>query len=335
MANNTTSALEADGLVKTYSTGRGKPPVRALDGLSFTAETGTVFGLLGPNGAGKSTTIKILSTLAKADAGRAIVAGIDVTRHPADVRRAIGFVAQKPVSDPVDTGRENLVLAGRIQGLSARDARARATELLDRFSLGEAADRQVKTYSGGMARKLDVAIGLMNRPQVLFLDEPTTGLDPEARAELWAEIERMTQLENMTVLLTTHYLEEADRLASRLAIVDHGTVVAGGTPEELKNGLRGDAIIIELAPDSDPAHALAALARVEALREIGADGRTIRARADLGAATLPQALAALEMAALVVASATVARPSLDDVYLRHTGRTLSKAQENYALENAS
>ena len=335
MAINTASALEVDGLIKSYSGGRGKPPVRALDGLSFAAEAGTVFGLLGPNGAGKSTTIKILSTLAKADAGRAMVAGIDVARHPADVRRAIGFVAQKPVSDPVDTGRENLVLAGRIHGLSARDARARAADLLHRFGLEEASDRQVKTYSGGMARKLDVAIGLMNRPQVLFLDEPTTGLDPEARAELWAEIERMTKLENMTVLLTTHYLEEADRLASRLAIVDHGTVVAGGTPEELKNDLRGDAVIIELAPDSDPSRALAALARVEALREIGADGRTIRARADLGAATLPQALAALEMAALVVASATVARPSLDDVYLRHTGRTLSKAQENYALENAS
>lgn len=335
MASNTTAALEADGLVKTYSTGRGKPPARALDGLSFAADAGTVFGLLGPNGAGKSTTIKILSTLAKADAGRATVAGIDVARHPADVRKAIGFVAQKPVSDPVDTGRENLVLAGRIQGLSARNARTRAAELLDRFGLDEASDRQVKTYSGGMARKLDVAIGLMNRPQVLFLDEPTTGLDPEARAELWAEIERMTKLENLTVLLTTHYLEEADRLASRLAIVDHGTVVAGGTPEELKNGLRGDAVIIELAPDSDPSQALAALARVEALREIGADGRTIRARADLGAATLPHALAALESAALVVASATVARPSLDDVYLRHTGRTLSRAQENYALENAS
>ncbi len=335
MAINTTPALEADGLVKTYSTGRGKPLIRALDGLSFAADTGTVFGLLGPNGAGKSTTIKILSTLAKADAGRATVAGIDVGRHPARVRKAIGFVAQKPVSDPVDTGTENLVLAGRLQGLSARDARARAAELLDRFGLGDAADRQVKTYSGGMARKLDVAIGLMNRPQVLFLDEPTTGLDPEARAELWAEIEKMTRIENMTVLLTTHYLEEADRLAARLAIVDHGTVVAQGTPEELKNGLRGDAVIIELAPDSDPAYALAALANVEALREIGADGRTIRARADLGAATLPQALAALELAALPVASATVARPSLDDVYLRHTGRTLSKAQENHTLENAS
>ncbi|WP_223693907.1 ABC transporter ATP-binding protein [Leifsonia poae] len=333
------SALIAENLVKTYKAGRGKTPVRALDGLSFAAESGTVFGLLGPNGAGKSTTIKILSTLARADSGTARVAGIDVRRHPGRVRRAIGFVAQKSVADPMDTGVENLVLAGRLQGLTAREAHARAAELLDRFTLTEHAGRQVKTYSGGMARKLDVAIGLMHRPQVLFLDEPTTGLDPEARAELWAEIERMTRAEHMTVLLTTHYLEEADRLAKRLAIVDHGTVVAGGTPEELKNDLRGDAVIVELTSDGDPFAALAALQRVEALREVGGDGRTLRARADNGAATLPLALAALEAAAVTVASATVARPSLDDVYLRHTGRTLSKAQEraeqNLALENAS
>ncbi|MFF1571221.1 ATP-binding cassette domain-containing protein [Leifsonia sp. NPDC058292] len=329
------SALVAENLVKTYRTGRGKPPVRPLDGLSFSAETGTVFGLLGPNGAGKSTTIKILATLARADSGTGTVAGIDVTRHPARVRRAIGFVAQKSVADPMDTGVENLVLAGRLQGLSARDARARASELLDRFALTEQATRQVKTYSGGMARKLDVAIGLMHRPAVLFLDEPTTGLDPEARAELWAEIERMTAAENLTVLLTTHYLEEADRLAKRLAIVDHGTVVAGGTPEELKNDLRGDAVIVELTGDGDPFAALAALGRVDALREVGGDGRTLRARADNGAATLPLALAALEAAGVIVASATVARPSLDDVYLRRTGHTIGRAQENYELENAS
>ena len=335
MATEFPSALVADDLIKTYRTGRGKTPVRALDGLSFAAETGTVFGLLGPNGAGKSTTIKILSTLARADSGRAFVAGIDVTRHPARVRRSIGFVAQKSVADPMDTGFENLVLAGRLQGLTARDAHARASDLLDRFGLTEHAKRQVKSYSGGMARKLDVAIGLMHRPEVLFLDEPTTGLDPEARAELWAEIERMTRHENMTVLLTTHYLEEADRLAKRLAIVDHGTVVAGGTPEELKNDLRGDAVIVELTGDSDPFVALAALQRVDALHEVGGDDRTLRARADNGASTLPLALAALETAGVAVASATVARPSLDDVYLRHTGRTLTKAQENVALENAS
>jgi len=330
-------ALVADHLVKTYSGGRGKPSVRALDDLGFEVQAGTVFGLLGPNGAGKSTTMKILSTLARPDSGSAFVAGIDVARHPARVRRALGFVAQKPVSDPTDTGVENLVLAGRLQGMTGREATARGRELLDRFGLTDHARRQVKTYSGGMARKLDVAIGLMHRPQVLFLDEPTTGLDPEARTELWLELERMTTAENLTVLLTTHYLDEADRLADRLAIVDHGRVVAGGTPEELKNDLRGDAVIVELAGDADPFAGLTALQRVDALREVGGDGRTLRARADSGAATLPLALAALEAAGVAVASATVARPSLDDVYLRHTGRTFTRAQESaeFVLENAS
>ncbi|WP_025156015.1 ABC transporter ATP-binding protein [Leifsonia aquatica] len=337
MASSTGPALAADQLVKSYPGGRGAPPVRALDGLDFTVEPGTVFGLLGPNGAGKSTTMKVLSTLARADSGRAFVAGIDVARHPARVRRAIGFVAQKAVSDPMDTGLENLVLAGRLQGMSGRDARGRARELLERFGLTGHAGRQVKTYSGGMARKLDVALGLMHRPQVLFLDEPTTGLDPEARTELWLELERLAADERLTVLLTTHYLDEADRLADRLAIVDHGRVVAGGTPDELKSGLHGDTVIVEVAPDGDPFAALAALEAVAALRDIGGDGRTLRARADDGAATLPLALAALEAAAVAVASATVARPSLDDVYLRHTGRTFTRAQASaeHVLENAS
>ncbi|MFB2597275.1 ATP-binding cassette domain-containing protein [Herbiconiux sp. P17] len=327
MANTTGApALEASALTKTYRGGRGKPPVAALDGLSFEASEGTVFGLLGPNGAGKSTTVKILSTLSRADSGRAFVAGIDVAARPDRVRRTIGFVAQKQVSDPMDTGRENLVLAGRLQGMTGNDAKARARELLQRFSLEEAGDRLVKTYSGGMARKLDVAIGLMNRPAVLFLDEPTTGLDPEARAEMWAEIERMSAEERMTVLLTTHYLEEADRLASRLAIVDHGRVVASGSPEELKNELRGDAVVIELRAESDAPAALAAIARLDVLREIAASGTVLRARADAGATALPLALALLDDAGIRVASATVARPSLDDVYLSHTGRTFARAQ---------
>ncbi|MCU1558654.1 MAG: transporter [Microbacteriaceae bacterium] len=336
MAQTTTGpALEAGQLIKTYPGGRGKKPIRALDGLSFTAETGTVFGLLGPNGAGKSTTVKILATLARADSGSATVAGIDVARHPDRARRAIGFVAQKQVSDPMDTGRENLVLAGQLQGMRTGDAKIRAVELLERFSLTEAANRLVKTYSGGMARKLDVAIGLMHRPSVLFLDEPTTGLDPEARAEMWAEIERMARLEQMTVLLTTHYLDEADRLASSLAIVDHGRVVAHGTPEELKNQLRGDAVIIELSTETDVAAAQRAVSRVESLREIGMDGHTLRARADIATVALPLALAALEDASLRVLSATVARPSLDDVYLRHTGRTFARAQENTELQGSN
>jgi ABC-2 type transport system ATP-binding protein len=309
--------------------------VRALDGLSFTAEAGTIFGLLGPNGAGKSTTAKILSTLSRADSGTALVAGIDVARHPDRVRRTIGFVAQKPVSDPTATGRENLVLAGRLQGMPASQARVRASDLLDRFSLTDAGDRLVKTYSGGMARKLDVAIGLMHRPQVLFLDEPTTGLDPEARSEMWAELEAMARIEQMTVLLTTHYLDEADRLAGRLAIVDHGRVVAHGTPNELKDGLRGDAVIVELAPEARTESALSAMTNVAGLRELTVDGRTVRARADAGGSALPRVLAALEDAGLPVASATVARPSLDDVYLQHTGRTFAAGQKSPILSSDS
>nr|WP_284255618.1 ATP-binding cassette domain-containing protein [Pseudolysinimonas kribbensis] len=318
--------LRADGLRKTYPAGRGAPRLVALDGLTFEVEAGTIFALLGPNGAGKSTTVKILTTLSQAEAGTAEVAGIDVRRHPERVRRAVGFVAQKPVADPMDTGRENLVLAGRLQGMPGPAARERAAELLDRFSLAPAADRLVKSYSGGMARKLDVAIGLMHRPQVLFLDEPTTGLDPEARADMWAELEAMARVEQMTVLLTTHYLEEADRLAARLAIVDHGRVVAEGTPDELKNGLRGDAVVLELAPQLDAGgidDAVRLVSALPGLAEVVADGRVLRSRTESGAAALPRVLAALEEAGIAVASATVARPSLDDVYLRHTGRSLT------------
>lgn len=328
-------ALAAVDLVKTYPRGRGATPLRALDGLTFEAEAGTVFGLLGPNGAGKSTTVKILSTLSRADSGDAFVAGIDVRRHPERARSAIGFVAQKQVSDPMDTGLENLVLAGQLHGMRTAAAKRRAGELLDRFALTAAATRQVKTYSGGMARKLDVAIGLMHRPDVLFLDEPTTGLDPEARTEMWAEIARMSREERMTVLLTTHYLEEADRLATRLAIVDGGRVVADGTPERLKSELRGDAVVIEVHEARDIPAVLAAVGRIGALRDVVADGRTVRARADEGGAALPVALGALDAAGLAVASATVSRPSLDDVYLAHTGRSFASAQARSAQERSA
>jgi ABC-2 type transport system ATP-binding protein len=322
--------ISARDLRKSYPAGRQTPRIQALDGLSIEVEAGTIFGLLGPNGAGKSTTVKILSTLSRAESGTAEVAGIDVARHPERVRRVIGFVAQKSVADPMDTGRENLVLAGRLQGMRGRDARARAAELLTRFSLSDAADRLVKTYSGGMARKLDVAIGLMNRPQVLFLDEPTTGLDPEARSEMWSELEAMAKVERMTVLLTTHYLEEADRLASRLAIVDHGRVVVTGSPEQLKDALHGDAVIVELASGEDAAQGLLLLERLQGLDEVLVDGRVLRSRAASGAGALPQVLAALDEARLPVASATVARPSLDDVYLRHTGHSYAAASSEGA-----
>ncbi len=302
-------AIEADGLVKRYG------EVQALDGVDLHVEAGTVCGLLGPNGAGKSTTVRILTTLSRPDSGTARVAGHDVLTQPVAVRRAIGVVGQKHGSDSEATGRENLVLQGELYGIS--DVKARAGEMLERFGLADAADRQVKTYSGGMERRLDVALGLIHRPQVLFLDEPTTGLDPEARAELWTEIERLAREERMTILLTTHYLEEADRLASQLAIVDRGRIVARGTPDELKAELQGDTVQVELTePDGAAATALERLGLSEVLLE----GRTLHARAANGAAAIPAVLAALEANGVRAASVTLARPSLDDVYLRHAGR---------------
>jgi ABC-2 type transport system ATP-binding protein len=313
------SAIEANELVKTYP-----GDVTALDALSFSVDEGTVFGLLGPNGAGKSTTVKILTTLSRPDSGTASVAGYGVLDDPASVREAIGVVAQKSGADVQATGRENLRLQGQVHGMGGRELERRIDALLEQFNLADAADRLVRTYSGGMQRRLDVALALVHGPRVLFLDEPTTGLDPEVRAEMWEEIGRLTGA-GLTVLLTTHYLEEADRLASRLAIVDLGKVVAKGTPDELKRELRGDAIHVELEGATDGAVANA-LERIEAIREVVVNGRALHARADDGARAVPAVLAALEGIDVPVASATVARPSLDDVYLRYTGRTFSAAE---------
>lgn len=314
------NAIEARGLAKTYP-----GDVRALRGVGLHVEPGTVFGLLGPNGAGKSTTVKILTTLSRPDAGEAFVGGLDVVRQPGKVRRIIGAVGQKSGVDMAATGAENLVLQGRVYGMSGREAKRRATELLERVGLADAEDRVVKTYSGGMQRKLDVAIGLVHKPQVLFLDEPTTGLDPEARADMWDEIARLTRVDGLTILLTTHYLEEADRLARRLAIIDRGKVVAEGEPDRLKGELHGDAIQVELQERPMNGEARRAVERVGGVRDIAVDGRQLRARADSGATAVPAVLAALEASGVAVASVTVSRPSLDDVYLRYAGRAFTDA----------
>jgi ABC-2 type transport system ATP-binding protein len=320
-----TLAIEARDLVKTYPKG-----IQALDGLSFAVPAGTVFALLGPNGAGKSTTVKILTTLAQAGSGTAMVAGLDVQARPARVRHLIGVVAQLSGADPVATGRENVMLSGRIQGLRGRELARRADELLGRFGLADAAGRRARTYSGGMRRRLDVAMGLVNRPQVLFLDEPTAGLDPESRSAMWTEIGRLAAAEGLSILLTTHYLEEADQLASRLAIVDRGRVVVAGTPDELKGELHGDAVHLELASDTAGDHALAALAQVPGVREPRVEGTSLSARADEGATALPGVIAALRGAGVTVLAATVARPSLDDVYLRYSGRRFTDADQSPA-----
>ncbi|MFC7259569.1 ATP-binding cassette domain-containing protein [Streptomyces lutosisoli] len=324
MSSTRAPAVAARQLIKTYP-----GDVTALNGMDVTVETGTVFGLLGPNGAGKSTTVKILTTLARPDSGTATVAGHDVLRHPDRVRRAIGVVAQSSGADPVATGRENLQLQGRLYGLKGADLGRRVDELLRRFKLADAAGRQVKGYSGGMRRRLDVALGLVHRPEVLFLDEPTTGLDPEARTAMWDEIARLAGDEGLTILLTTHYLEEADRLAERIAIVDRGRVVVEGTPDALKGELRGDAVHLELRDAVGEAGRTllnGTLTRLPGVHEALIEGRRISVRADDGAAAVPALLGALERAGVSVAAATVARPSLDDVYLRYAGRRYSEAE---------
>ncbi|MFE6977329.1 ATP-binding cassette domain-containing protein [Streptomyces sp. NPDC057682] len=313
-------AVEARQLIKTYP-----GDVTALNGMDLTVSPGTVFGLLGPNGAGKSTTVKILTTLARPDSGTASVAGHDVLTHPDRVRRSIGVVAQKSGADPVATGRENLLLQGRLYGMRGTAVQRRADEQLERFDLADAGKRLVKGYSGGMQRRLDVAIGLVHRPEVLFLDEPTTGLDPEARTAMWDEISRLAGEEGLTIVLTTHYLEEADRLAERVAIVDRGRVVVEGTPDALKGELRGDAVHLELRAAHVPDGTTAVLDGLPGVHEVLADGRRVSVRAEDGAAAVPVLLAALERAGTGVASATVARPSLDDVYLRYAGRRFAEA----------
>jgi|GEM_PF-313145 len=323
-------AIDARELVKTYrGRRRGDPPVEAVRGLSLQVPPGTIFGLLGPNGAGKSTTVRMLATLSRPDSGSAIVAGHDLLRRPWDVRRSIGIVPQKTGADLDATGRENLLLQGRLYGLGGAALARRADDLLDRFDLAEAGGRLARTYSGGMLRRLDVAIGLVQRPTVLFLDEPTTGLDPQARAVMWSEIAALTA-DGLTILLTTHYLEEADRLASRVAIVEGGRVVVEGSPNELKSELRGDAVDVDLAaePTEDQAEKLRArLAALPGVVEVAFDGRVVRTRVDEGAASLRAIFAAVDGAGLVAAAATVARPSLDDVYLRHVGHRLGRREE--------
>jgi ABC-2 type transport system ATP-binding protein len=293
--------------------------VQALDGVSFAVQEGEVFGLLGPNGAGKSTTVRSLVTLTTPDSGSASVAGHDVLREQNAVRRLIGYVPQDSGVDELGTGRENLMLQGRVQGMSGKDLRARTKTLLELVGISEAADRIVKTYSGGMRRRLDIALGLVHRPRVLFLDEPTTGLDPEARVVMWEEVSRLAQAESLTILLTTHYLEEADQLADRLAIVSQGKVVVEGTPVALKAGLRGDAVHVEVE-NAAVAEAQRVLAAVGAAPEQVLEGRTIVSRVENGGRALPGIISALDTAGIPVASVSLSRPSLDDVYLHFTGR---------------
>ncbi len=319
--SKTTDVVEVEGLRKTY-----KPKVRALDGLSLSVAPGSVFALLGPNGAGKTTTVRILTTLSRPDSGRAAVAGINVLARPGRVRSVIGVVGQHTGAVGQLTGFENLALQGKICGMRGQQLRRRAAELLEQFGLAEAGGRPARTYSGGMRRRLDVSTALVHHPAVLFLDEPTTGLDPEGRAELWAVLTGMAADAGTTILVTTHYLEEADQFAARIAIMDRGRVVAEGTADQLKAGLQGDSVVLEFDDAARMALARQALARVPQVREVTAEGAVVRARVADGPRALPAVLAGLEADSVPVLSVTVARPSLDDVYLRHAGRSFRHAE---------
>ncbi len=338
-ANSSTGdAIVATDLVKTYA-GRGrKAEVRALDGLSLTVPAGRVFGLLGPNGAGKSTTTKILTTLSTPTAGTAQVAGRDVLRESDAVRAAIGYVSQGASTDPVLTAGENLEIAGRMRGMNATDARTRATRLLDEFGLAEASRRRVGTFSGGMRRRLDVAVALVHRPRVLFLDEPTTGLDPEARAAMWAEIRRLSAEEALTVVLTTHYMEEADRLADEILLVNRGRAVVQGTPEQLKAALHGDSVRVSLI-EPEPDAVRAAVAGIPGLTDLvieasGVDG-ILAARTEDATSAVGAVIGALDAAGIRFGQVSASHPTLDDVYLHFVGHTFGDTSTGSGTGNAA
>jgi ABC-2 type transport system ATP-binding protein len=316
-------AVRTSGLRKTF---RAKnKSVEAVSGIDLTVAAGQIFGFLGPNGAGKTTTLRILTTLLPADAGEAFVAGADVRRNAAQVRRRIGYVGQLGGADASATGRENLLLQGRLYGMTATATATRTDELIEAFDLGAFADRVARSYSGGQRRRLEVALGIMHRPQVLFLDEPTTGLDPQNRANLWDQL-RLLREGGTTVFLTTHYLDEADQLSDRLAIVDHGRVIAEGAPGELKQRYSGDTIAItpSLPPESLPGLE-EDLADGPFVRSARISGGSIRLSVTDTTRAMAAAFSLLADRGIGVRSAALAQPSLDDVFLHETGRSLRDA----------
>jgi len=295
--------------------------VKAVDGLNLSVPAGEVFGFLGPNGAGKTTTLRILTTLIVADSGRAVVAGHDVREDPGAVRRSIGYVSQAGGSDRPATGRENLVLQGRLYGMPRAEAESRAAELIDLLDLSEFADRIVYTYSGGQRRRLDVALGIMHHPQVLFLDEPTTGLDPQNRANLWEQIAKL-KATGTTIFLTTHYLEEADVLSDYVAIMDHGIIVAEGTPGQLKRQVALDTIRITLANPAQDAGVITWLGAKPIVRSVAEENDCLRISVDDGEAALPLLMRMLDEKQVAVRGVTLSTATLDDVFLEKTGRSL-------------
>jgi ABC-2 type transport system ATP-binding protein len=314
-----TAMIATRELARTFKTRSGK--VEAVRGVDLRVNAGEIFGFLGPNGAGKTTTLRMLATLITPTAGEATVAGADLRREPQEVRRRIGYVPQGGSTDPAETGRGELVLQGRLYGMSRDAAQVRAAEVLRTLDLESAADRYTGTYSGGMRRRLDVGLGIVHQPAVLFLDEPTTGLDPQGRARMWDEIKALRE-RGTTVFLTTHYLEEADALCDRLAIIDQGRIVAEGTSNELKRAVAGD--VVTIGVEGSGARVLGIVEALPFVREASLDDETglVRLYVEHGEIALPQLLRLLDAAGLAPTSIALNKPSLDDVFLRQTGRSL-------------
>jgi ABC-2 type transport system ATP-binding protein len=312
--------IETHNLRRSFKSRRGA--VEAVAGVDLDVKKGEIFGFLGPNGAGKTTTLRMLSTLLPPTSGEATIAGFDLLREPSKVRYQIGYVSQEGSSAPEIPGQTELIIQGRLYGMSKTRAEERATELVNALELADCAERPTKTYSGGQKRRLDIGIGLMHLPQLLFLDEPTTGLDPQSRARMWVEVRKLRDT-GTTVFLTTHYLEEADALCDRIAIIDHGKIVALGTPDELKRQVAGDVVVVGTDDASD--RVLQLLEGQSFVREATAGDGVVRLYVDRGETAMPQILRVLDSEGIVLASLSLHRPSLDDVFLRQTGRSLRDA----------
>jgi len=324
---STDNGIAAEGLVRDFKGG-----IRAVDGIDLAVRPGEIYGFLGPNGAGKSTTVHMLTTLLPPTAGRATVAGFDVARQGPEVRRRIGAALQEAALDAFLTGREHMELQGGLHGLSAAERRRRGTSLLERVGLTEAADRKVGGYSGGMKRRLDLALALIHQPTVLFLDEPTTGLDPQSRAALWEEVEVLAREDGATVFLTTQYLEEADVLANRVGIIDHGRIVAEGTPEALKAEVGANSVEAVPANPGDCGRAAAVLARFG--EPAPHTAKSVSVRLSGGPELLVDIVRALDDADVKLAHLQLHTPSLDDVFLAKTGRSLEGDDEEQEASEA-
>jgi ABC-2 type transport system ATP-binding protein len=315
--------IQTYGLTKSFRSrqGRQNKTIEAVRGVDLAVEPGEIFGFLGPNGAGKTTTLRMLATLIEPDGGQAVIAGVDLRKNPGEVRRRIGYVAQGGSTWDESTAREELVLHARMYGVGKAEAQRRAAATLEAFQLSEYADRRCKTYSGGQRRRVDIALGIIHQPKVVFLDEPTTGLDPQSRAHMWDEVRRLRE-EGMTVFLTTHYLEEADALCDRIAIMDHGLIVAEGTPDALKQDISGDVVNIAL---TDSARAAQVLGSNDFVRKLETTDDGVRLYVEDAGSAIPQILRALDGDGIVLGGIELHRPSLDDVFLTKTGRTLRES----------